>query len=64
LGAYIGYWIPSACQHFSFWLLAIINGLNNSEGDAEIGKKVASPGWLTPESIHKHFNGQPIDFGD
>ncbi|MCC5661729.1 hypothetical protein LC608_33255 [Nostoc sp. XA010] len=42
--------------------VAIINGLNNSEGDAEVDKKVTIPGWLTPESIHKHFNGQPIDF--
>jgi hypothetical protein len=42
--------------------VATINGLNNSEGDAEVDKKVTIPGWLTPESIHKHFNGQPIDF--
>ncbi|HYX12834.1 MAG TPA: hypothetical protein VE944_00395 [Nostoc sp.] len=44
--------------------VAIINGLNNSEGDAEVDKKVTIPGWLTPGSIHKHFNGQPIDFDD
>ncbi|MCC5668745.1 hypothetical protein LC653_34070 [Nostoc sp. CHAB 5784] len=44
--------------------VAIVNGLNNSEGDAEVDKKVTIPGWLTPESIHKHFNGQPIDFDD
>lgn len=44
--------------------VAIINGLNNEEGDAEVDKKVTIPGWLTPESIHKHFNGQPIDFDD
>lgn len=42
--------------------VAVINGLNNSEGDAEVDKKVTIPSWLTPESIHKHFNGQPIDF--
>ncbi|MEA5605735.1 hypothetical protein [Nostoc sp. UHCC 0252] len=42
--------------------VATINGLNNSDGDAEVDKKVTIPGWLTPESIHKHFNGQPIDF--
>jgi len=44
--------------------VAIVNGLNNSEGDAEVDKKVTIPSWLTPESIHKHFNGQPIDFED
>lgn len=44
--------------------VATINGLNNSLGDAEVDKKVTIPGWLTPESIHKHFNGQPIDFDD
>jgi hypothetical protein len=44
--------------------VAIVNGLNNSEGDAEVDKKVTIPLWLTPQSIHKHFNGQPIDFDD
>lgn len=44
--------------------VATINGLNNSDGDAEVDKKVTIPAWLTPESIHKHFNGQPIDFDD
>ena len=44
--------------------VAIVNGLNNSDGDAEVDKKVTIPSWLTPESIHKHFNGQPIDFED
>ncbi|MGF1981012.1 MAG: hypothetical protein RMY30_036245 [Nostoc sp. CmiSLP01] len=44
--------------------VAIVNGLNNSEGDAEVDKKVTIPSWLTPLSIHKHFNGQPIDFDD
>ncbi|MBD2246788.1 hypothetical protein [Nostoc sp. FACHB-888] len=44
--------------------VATVNGLNNEEGDAEVDKKVTIPGWLTPESIHKHFNGQPIDFDD
>ncbi|AUB43037.1 hypothetical protein COO91_09193 (plasmid) [Nostoc flagelliforme CCNUN1] len=42
----------------------MINGLNNYQGDAEVDKKVTIPGWLTSESIHKHFNGQPIDFDD
>ncbi|MBD2532600.1 hypothetical protein H6G97_24640 [Nostoc flagelliforme FACHB-838] len=44
--------------------VATVNGLNNEEGDAEVDKKVTIPGWLTPESIHKHLNGQPIDFDD
>ncbi|MBD2472641.1 hypothetical protein [Nostoc sp. FACHB-145] len=44
--------------------VAIVNGLNNSSGDAEVDKKVTIPGWLTPLSIHKHFNDQPIDFDD
>ncbi|MHC5761861.1 P-loop NTPase family protein [Nostoc sp.] len=44
--------------------VATINGLNNSKGDAEVDKKVTIPSWLTPESIHKHFNSQPIDFDD
>ncbi|MEH2086811.1 hypothetical protein [Nostoc sp.] len=35
-----------------------------SSGDAEVDKKVTIPSWLTPLSIHKHFNGQPIDFYD
>lgn len=44
--------------------VAIVNGLNNSDGDAEVDKKVTIPSWLTPLSIHKHFNGQPIDFDE
>jgi hypothetical protein len=42
--------------------VAIVNGLNNSEGDAEVDKKVTIPSWLTPENIHNHFNGKTINF--
>ena len=44
--------------------VAVINGLNNSSKDTEVDKKVTIPSWLTPESIHKHLLGQPIDFDD
>lgn len=44
--------------------VATINGLNNSEGDAEVDKKVTIPDWLTPEKIHNHFNNKPINFED
>lgn len=44
--------------------VATLNGLNNAEGDAEVDKKVTIPGWLTPESVHNHFNGKPLSFED
>ncbi|HYX17841.1 MAG TPA: hypothetical protein VE944_26475 [Nostoc sp.] len=42
--------------------VAVINGLNNSEGDAEVDKKVTIPDWLTPKNIYNHFGNQPIKF--
>ncbi|WP_445631159.1 ATP-binding protein [Nostoc sp. DSM 114167] len=42
--------------------MAVINGLNNFEGDAEVDKKVKIPGWLAPKNINDHFNGKTINF--
>ncbi|MBD0263128.1 MAG: ATP-binding protein [Tolypothrix sp. Co-bin9] len=42
--------------------VVVINGLNNSDGDAEIDKKVTIPNWLTPKNINDHFYGTQINF--
>jgi hypothetical protein len=42
--------------------VASLNGLNDSEGEAEIDKKILIPDWLTPDKIHNHFNNKPINF--
>ncbi|MBD0264828.1 MAG: hypothetical protein ICV78_19520 [Tolypothrix sp. Co-bin9] len=42
--------------------VATINGINNSQGDAEIDKKVIIPNWLTPKNINDHFNDAQISF--
>lgn len=42
--------------------VAVINGLNNLEGEAEVDKKVKIPDWLIPDCIHNHFGGKPIIF--
>lgn len=42
--------------------VAALNGLNDSEGEAEVDKKVTIPSWLTPQNINQHFNGKTINF--
>lgn len=44
--------------------VALLNGLNDSEGEAEVDKKVSIPNWLIPEKIHNHFNGQPVKLAE
>jgi hypothetical protein len=41
---------------------ATINGLNDEQGEPIEDLKVTIPGWLTPDSIHHHFNDKPIQF--
>jgi hypothetical protein len=43
--------------------VASLNGLNDSEGEAEIDKKISIPDWLTPQKINDHFNNKLISFG-
>ncbi|MBN3924632.1 ATP-binding protein [Nostoc sp. NMS4] len=44
--------------------VASLNGLNDSEGEAEVDKKILIPNWLTPDKIHNHFNNKPINLNE
>lgn len=44
--------------------VAALNGLNDSEGEAEVDKKIKIPDWLTPQKINEHFNNKAIKFDD
>jgi hypothetical protein len=43
---------------------ATVNGLVDSKGKLIENMEVTIPGWLRPESIFRHFNGQPIQIED